>query len=141
MNEQERAAFEKWANPRSFQLNRDTALGHGSDEDYIFPATDYAWKIWQAARAAGAEQEKELRRSLEYERAVVSQRNGEILRMKSEEREREAALADRDQQIAYAHSALGGNPSVHLHDKIAKHDIHFSGTGLDLLDHDEREDV
>ncbi len=28
-----------------------------------------------------------------------------------------------------------------LHDKIAKHDIHFSGTGLDLLDHDEREDV
>jgi hypothetical protein len=28
-----------------------------------------------------------------------------------------------------------------LHDKIAKHDIHFGGTGLDLLDHDEREDV
>ncbi len=28
-----------------------------------------------------------------------------------------------------------------LRDKIAKHDIHFSGTGLDLLDHDEREDV
>jgi hypothetical protein len=28
-----------------------------------------------------------------------------------------------------------------LHDKIAKHDIHFTGTGLDLLDHDEREDV
>jgi hypothetical protein len=28
-----------------------------------------------------------------------------------------------------------------LRDKIAQHDIHFSGTGLDLLDHDEREDV
>ena len=28
-----------------------------------------------------------------------------------------------------------------LRDKIAGHDIHFSGTGLDLLDHDEREDV
>ena len=28
-----------------------------------------------------------------------------------------------------------------LRDKIARHDIHFSGTGLDLLDHDEREDV
>ncbi|HVZ22934.1 MAG TPA: hypothetical protein VG871_17800 [Vicinamibacterales bacterium] len=28
-----------------------------------------------------------------------------------------------------------------LRDKIAKHDIHFTGTGLDLLDHDEREDV
>jgi len=28
-----------------------------------------------------------------------------------------------------------------LRDKIAKHDIHFSGTGLDLLDHDEREDI
>lgn len=32
----------------------------------------------------------------------------------------EEALADRDQQIAYAHKLLGGNPSVHLHDKIAK---------------------
>ena len=28
-----------------------------------------------------------------------------------------------------------------LHDKIAKHDIHFTGTGLDLGGHDEREDV
>ena len=28
-----------------------------------------------------------------------------------------------------------------LRDKIAKHDIHFTGTGLDLGDHDEREDV
>ena len=28
-----------------------------------------------------------------------------------------------------------------LRDKIAKHDIHFGGTGLDLGDHDEREDV
>ena len=28
-----------------------------------------------------------------------------------------------------------------LRDKIARHDIHFSGTGLDLFDHDEREDV
>jgi hypothetical protein len=28
-----------------------------------------------------------------------------------------------------------------LRDKIATHDIHFTGTGLDLLDHDEREDV
>ena len=28
-----------------------------------------------------------------------------------------------------------------LRDKIARHDIHFSGTGLDLLNHDEREDV
>jgi hypothetical protein len=28
-----------------------------------------------------------------------------------------------------------------LRDKISKHDIHFSGTGLDLLDHDEREDI
>ena len=29
-----------------------------------------------------------------------------------------------------------------LRDKIAKHDIHFGGTGgLDLLDHDEREDI
>jgi hypothetical protein len=28
-----------------------------------------------------------------------------------------------------------------LRDKIAKHDIHFSGTGLDLAGHDEREDV
>lgn len=28
-----------------------------------------------------------------------------------------------------------------LRDKIATHDIHFSGTGLNLLDHDEREDV
>ena len=28
-----------------------------------------------------------------------------------------------------------------LRDKIARHDIHFSGTGLDLLDHDERDDV
>jgi hypothetical protein len=28
-----------------------------------------------------------------------------------------------------------------LRDKIAKHDIHFSGTGLSLLDHDERDDV
>ena len=28
-----------------------------------------------------------------------------------------------------------------LRDKIAKHDIHFSGTGLDLLDRDGREDV
>ena len=28
-----------------------------------------------------------------------------------------------------------------LRDKIAAHDIHFTGTGLDLLDHDEREDV
>ena len=28
-----------------------------------------------------------------------------------------------------------------LRDKIAKHDIHFSGTGLDLVDHDEREDI
>jgi len=28
-----------------------------------------------------------------------------------------------------------------LRDKITQHDIHFSGTGLDLLDHDEREDV
>ena len=79
----------------------------------------------QAAHAAGAEQEKELRtslqeerqhservraslvesrtklayaggwpglrKSLEYEREVISQRNGEIIRMKKEEREREAA--------------------------------------------------
>jgi hypothetical protein len=28
-----------------------------------------------------------------------------------------------------------------LRDKIAAHDIHFTGTGLDLLEHDEREDV
>ena len=28
-----------------------------------------------------------------------------------------------------------------LRDKIAKHDIHFGGTGLDLNGHDEREDV
>ena len=28
-----------------------------------------------------------------------------------------------------------------LRDKIAKHDIHFSGTGLDLAGHDEREDI
>ena len=28
-----------------------------------------------------------------------------------------------------------------LRDKIAKHDIQFSGTGLSLLEHDEREDV
>jgi hypothetical protein len=28
-----------------------------------------------------------------------------------------------------------------LRDKIAKHDIHFGGTGLDLAGHDEREDV
>jgi hypothetical protein len=28
-----------------------------------------------------------------------------------------------------------------LRDKIARHDIHFGGTGLSLLDHDEREDV
>ena len=28
-----------------------------------------------------------------------------------------------------------------LHDKIARHDIHFTGTGLDLGGHDEREDV
>jgi hypothetical protein len=28
-----------------------------------------------------------------------------------------------------------------LRDKVSKHDIHFSGTGLDLLDHDEREDI
>jgi hypothetical protein len=28
-----------------------------------------------------------------------------------------------------------------LRDKIAKHDIHFSGTGLDLGDHDERDEV
>ena len=28
-----------------------------------------------------------------------------------------------------------------LRDKIARHDIHFSGTGLDLLDHDGREDI
>jgi len=28
-----------------------------------------------------------------------------------------------------------------LRDKIAKHDIHFTGTGLDLNGHDEREDV
>jgi len=28
-----------------------------------------------------------------------------------------------------------------LRDKIAKHDIHFTGTGLDLGEHDEREDV
>jgi len=28
-----------------------------------------------------------------------------------------------------------------LRDKIATHDIHFTGTGLDLGDHDEREDV
>jgi hypothetical protein len=28
-----------------------------------------------------------------------------------------------------------------LRDKISKHDIHLSGTGLDLVDHDERDDV
>lgn len=28
-----------------------------------------------------------------------------------------------------------------LRDKIAKHDIHFGGSGLDLLEHDERDDV
>ena len=28
-----------------------------------------------------------------------------------------------------------------LRDKIARHDIHFGGTGLDLTDHDEREDI
>lgn len=28
-----------------------------------------------------------------------------------------------------------------LRDKIKKHDIHFTGTGLDLFEHDEREDV
>ncbi len=28
-----------------------------------------------------------------------------------------------------------------LRDKIAKHDIHFGGTGLDLAGHDEREDI
>jgi hypothetical protein len=28
-----------------------------------------------------------------------------------------------------------------LRDKIAKHDIHFSGTGLDLVNHDERDDI
>jgi hypothetical protein len=28
-----------------------------------------------------------------------------------------------------------------LRDKISKHDIHFSGTGLDLVKHDEREDI
>jgi hypothetical protein len=28
-----------------------------------------------------------------------------------------------------------------LRDKISRHDIHFSGTGLDLVDHDEREDI
>jgi hypothetical protein len=37
-------------------------------------------------------------------------------------------------------SEYGGARRV-LRDKIAKHDIHFSGTGLDLLDHDEREDI
>jgi hypothetical protein len=28
-----------------------------------------------------------------------------------------------------------------LRDKIAKHDIHFTGGGLDLVGHDERDDV
>ena len=28
-----------------------------------------------------------------------------------------------------------------LRDKISGHDIHFSGTGLELFDHDEREDI
>ena len=28
-----------------------------------------------------------------------------------------------------------------LRDKIARHDIHFGGSGLDLTDHDERDDV
>jgi hypothetical protein len=50
----DRAEFEKWAEPRSFQLNRENT----AYEDYVMPATDYAWKIWQAARAAGAVQER-----------------------------------------------------------------------------------
>jgi hypothetical protein len=28
-----------------------------------------------------------------------------------------------------------------LRDKISRHDIHFSGTGLELFDHDERDDI
>ena len=39
-----------------------------------------------------------------------------------------------------ARPALRRSPPA-LRDKIPKHDIHFSGTGLDLLDHDEREDI
>jgi hypothetical protein len=42
---QEREAFEKWAKPRGYEINR------ASNGPYIWDATDDAWKIWQARAA------------------------------------------------------------------------------------------
>lgn len=43
----ERQEFEAWAKPRSFLLDWDDERNM-----YSFVATDYAWNIWQAARAS-----------------------------------------------------------------------------------------
>ena len=45
MSEQIRDGFESWCKTLGFNIDR-------FDRDYIIASTDWAWKIWQASRAA-----------------------------------------------------------------------------------------
>ena len=45
MSEQIRDGFESWCKTQGFNIDK-------FDGDYIIASTDWAWKIWQASRAA-----------------------------------------------------------------------------------------
>ena len=45
MSEQIRDGFESWCKTLGFNIDK-------FDGDYIIASTDWAWKIWQASRAA-----------------------------------------------------------------------------------------
>ena len=45
MSEQIRDGFESWCKTLGFNIDK-------FDGDYIISSTDWAWKIWQASRAA-----------------------------------------------------------------------------------------
>ena len=45
MSEQIRDGFESWCKTLGFNIDK-------FDEDYIIASTEWAWKIWQASRAA-----------------------------------------------------------------------------------------
>ena len=45
MSEQIRDGFESWCKTLGFNIDK-------FDEDYIISSTEWAWKIWQASRAA-----------------------------------------------------------------------------------------
>ena len=45
MSEKMRDGFESWCKTLGFSIDK-------FDEDYIIASTEWAWKIWQASRAA-----------------------------------------------------------------------------------------